>query len=87
MKKTPKVISVVKAKFMHDKTLRVTFNDGTEKELDFTKAFSKLGGYYSRFAEPKRFKRFIVRNGNLYWGRNEDVIYSTHSLYTNTMHK
>lgn len=36
-----------------------------------------MGENLNYFA-PERFKKFIVKNGNIYWGKNEDIIFPVH---------
>jgi hypothetical protein len=33
------------------------------------------------FAETNQFKKFIVADGNLFWCKNEDVIFPVQALY------
>jgi len=50
--------------------------------IDFLPLFQKfVKGSNLKYFSPKSFKKFIVTNGNIYWGRNEDVIFPVHVLY------
>jgi hypothetical protein len=50
--------------------------------VDFEPIFKKyVQGEFAVFAEPIPFKKFIVANGNIYWGKNEDVIFPAQNLY------
>ena len=66
-------------------TIRVTFSDHTEREIDFTRPFAKLKGYYAQYREPTAFQSFIIDGGNLVWGEDWDVIFPVWSLYSGSV--
>lgn len=60
------------------------FSNGKQKKFDFLPLFSKyVKGDFTKYALPSAFKKFILDNGNIYWGKNEEVIFPVHFLYSN----
>ena len=77
-----KNITVKAAKYIQDFAIVVTFSTGNYKLIDFLPLFNKhVKGDNLKYFDPQKFKRFIVKNGNIYWGRNEDVIFPVQLLY------
>ena len=75
-------LSIIKAYYLGNLTLSLTFSNGVQKRLNFSPLFRKhLKGYYKQFLQPPFFKTFIVANGNVSWGENEDVIFPVSFLY------
>lgn len=37
---------------------------------------------YSKYFDPKKYKRFAIENGNLVWGKNWDLIFPIEQLYS-----
>ncbi|TAE32942.1 MAG: DUF2442 domain-containing protein [Cytophagales bacterium] len=81
----PVTVSVVSAVYVDSYTIRVTFSDRTERDIDFTRPFAKLKGYYAQYREPALFRSFIIDGGNLVWGADWDVIFPLWSLYTGSI--
>ncbi len=76
------VITISNAYYLGNMTLLLTFSNGVQKRLDFTTIFQHhLKGYYEQFSNPSKFKRFVLANGNISWGKNEDVIFPVSFLY------
>jgi len=44
-------------------------------------------GTYTKYASQPAFRKFIIKNGNIYWGKNEDVIFPVSFLYNNSLAK
>jgi hypothetical protein len=52
--------------------------------VDFLPLFSKyVKGEYTKYFLTQRFRKFIVKHGNIFWGRNEDVIFPLDLLLEN----
>lgn len=69
-------IAVKSAKYLYDFTIAVNFTNGKIKPVDFLPLFHKyVKGENLIYFSPREFKKFIVQNGNIYWGENEDVIF------------
>jgi hypothetical protein len=60
----------------------LSFDNGQQRIVNFLPLFSKLSGVYLKYSLPENFKKFITKNGNIYWGKNEDIIFPVHQLYT-----
>ncbi len=75
------VIEVVSANYIGDHTIRVLFNDGNEKLVDFKPFLTKsLHPSISKYLDENLFKHFEIRNGNLNWN-DYDMIFPVHNLY------
>lgn len=81
----PLSLAVTKAEYVEGYTIRVSFNDGTEQVIDFTRPFKRLKGYYAQYREPEAFQSFTIDMGNLVWGENWDVEFPIWSLYTGSV--
>ncbi|WP_276501339.1 DUF2442 domain-containing protein [Terrimonas pollutisoli] len=69
-------ITVLAARYISDFSIAVTFSSGRTQLVNFLPLFEKyVKGDNLKYFAPERFKKFIVKNGNIYWGRNEDVIF------------
>jgi hypothetical protein len=80
--KADKKIAVQSAVYLKDFEILLSFSNGKQRIVNFLPQFSKLSGAYSKYFLPNSFKKFIVKNGNIYWGKNEEVIFPVHQLYT-----
>ncbi|HYV92483.1 MAG TPA: hypothetical protein VE978_11885 [Chitinophagales bacterium] len=79
-----KKVDVENAEYLRDFQIRLYLSNGKSKVVDFLPFFSKhVKGEYLKYFSPERFKKFIVKHGNIYWGRNEDVIFPLHLLLQN----
>jgi hypothetical protein len=82
MPKKLKEINIVSGKYVHDFILAITFSDDrgwkNTKLVDFLPLFHKyVKGDNLQYFAPANFKKFIVKNGNIYRGKDEDVIFSS----------
>ncbi len=76
-KKKEQNLTIVKANLLGGYKILLTFSEGLQRIIDFQPIFNKyVKGYYSKYYLPENFKKFIVENGNIYWGKNEGVIFS-----------
>lgn len=70
------------AKYINDFTIAITFSNNKTKLVDFIPLFHKyVKGENLDYFAPEKFKKFIVKNGNIYWGKNEDVIFPAELLF------
>lgn len=78
-----KVISVVEARHVKAFALEIAFADGKKKTVDFA-GFLKNHSHpqYNKYKKVNGFKQFHVENGNVVWGKNWDMIFPVHELYT-----
>lgn len=85
--KAAQQIAVVAAAYLKDLEILLFFNNGEQRIVNFLPLFSKLSGAYIKYSLPQNFKKFIVKNENIYWGKNEDVIFPVANLYTGIFSK
>jgi Protein of unknown function (DUF2442) len=77
-----KVIFIVSASYVTDFIISIQFNTGEKKVVDFLPLFHKyVKGPNLKYFSIENFKKFIVKNGNIFWGKNEDVIFTLDLLY------
>lgn len=69
-------LMIKSAKYVNDFTIAISLTNGKTKLIDFLPIFHKyVKGEYLNYFDPQKFKKFIVKHGNIYWGENEDVIF------------
>lgn len=52
---------------------------------DFLPLFQQyVKGDNLKYFAPANFKKFIIKNGNIYWGKDEDVIFPSTMLFNST---
>ncbi len=79
--KTTDLIEVISANYIGDYAIRVSFNDGNEKLVDFKPFLTKsLHPSISKYLDESLFKQFELKNGNLNWN-DYDLIFPVHNLY------
>ena len=77
-----KNLAVKSARYVQDFSIAITFTNGETKLIDFLPLFQKFAkGDNLKYFAPQNFKKFIVKNGNIYWGKNEDLIFPIELLY------
>ncbi len=78
-KKTEQEITLVSGKYLHDFIIALTFTSGRNKltrVIDFLPLFQQyVKGDNLKYFAPASFKKFIVGNGSISWGKNENVIF------------
>ena len=75
-------MKVTGAKDLGNHILRITFSDGTEREVsigDFIRQHPHP--QYNKYLDPKKFKKFNIENGNVVWGKNWDLIFPIEQLH------
>lgn len=78
-------VTVIAARYLNDFSIAVTFSSGKTKLVNFLPLFEKyVKGDNLKYFAPERFKKFIVKNGNIFWGRNEDVVFPASDLFKAT---
>jgi hypothetical protein len=75
-------ISIDKAQYVKDYTVKLFFNDGTDRDVDFG-AFllSHPHPQWDKYRDLRNFKKFKVVQGNIVWGKNWDLIFPEEQLY------
>jgi hypothetical protein len=77
-----KSISIRAARYMNDFSIAVTFSTGITQLINFLPLFEKhVKGANLKYFSLERFKQFMVKNGNICWGENEDLIFPAASLF------
>ncbi len=79
-------LSIIKAEYLCGCKILISFSNSRQRLIDFQPLFLKfVKGEYGKFFEPANFKKFAIKEGNISWGKNEDVIFPIAFLY-NTKH-
>ena len=66
-----KLISVLEARYVSGYMLRVRFNDGSEKTIDFSTWLQ--GEVFRPLREVRLFKKFFVSGGTVCWPNGADI--------------
>jgi hypothetical protein len=84
-KKAEQEVILVSARYAHDFIIELIFaSKGTKHTTfkDFLPLFQQyVKGDNLKYFAPANFKKFIVKNGNIYWGKDEDVIFPSNMLF------
>jgi len=77
-----KRIYIEKAEYTGDLSVKLIFNDGIERIIDFA-YFLKTRPHpqHNKYIKYNNFKKFRVENGNIVWGKNADLIFDDYKLY------
>lgn len=78
-KKIP--VQVTKANYIDGYRIAILFNDGASTEVDFHNFIFSKDGFLKMYQQPENFKKFKIKNGNLVWGKNWDLIFPIEQLY------
>lgn len=79
--KTEIGISIGSATYLQAYKVLLFFNNGEQRIVNFLPLFSTLAGAYAKYNQLQNLKKFIVKNGNIFWGKNEEVIFPVNQLY------
>ena len=66
-----KLVTVVQAHYVSGHRLRLRFNDGAEKTVDFTPWLR--GEVFRPLRDVRIFKKFFVAGGTLCWANGADI--------------
>ena len=70
------------AQYLSDYVIRIRFNDGTERLVDFKSfLFKSLHPSIKKYLDEKNFSKFKIIDGNLNWN-DYDLIFPIWDLYT-----
>lgn len=77
-----KPLSIVKAEYVGDLSVKIVFNDNTTKIVDVG-TFIKNHPHpqYNKYLNENHFKKFKIDLGNIVWGENWDLIFPLEQLY------
>ena len=74
-------LKIDSAKYLTDYVIRIKFNDGKEKIVDFKPFLSKsLHPSIKKYLDGKKFSNFSLIDGNLNWN-DYDLIFPLSDLY------
>jgi hypothetical protein len=78
--KTETPLKLSSAVYIKDFIIALNLSQGKDKFthlIDFLPLFQQyVKGDNLKYYAPQSFKKFIVKDNNIYWGKNEDVIFS-----------
>ncbi len=81
-KNKEEALLITHAFYLGNHTLLLQFSNGIQKRLDFLPLLRQYAkGDYATYLNKEKFKRFILANGNISWGKNEDIIFPVLFLY------
>ncbi len=63
--------SVIRAKYRGGYRIRVTFNDNSEKTIDFRQWLD--GPIFEPLKDPEYFRRFFIDGGTVVWPNGADI--------------
>jgi len=76
-----KTLKVEEAKYIGDFAIRIKFNDGTEKLVDFKPFLTKsIHPSVRKYLDERLFSSFQIIDGNLNWN-DYDMIFPIWDLY------
>jgi hypothetical protein len=75
------LIEIKSAVYIGDYAIRIIFNDGVNKQVDF-KSFLETSYHPSirKYLDENKFKEFEIIDGNLNWN-DYDLIFPVYDLY------
>ena len=74
-------LKIQAAKYLSDFAIRIAFNDGTEKLVDFKPFLEKsLHPSIKKYTNEQKFSKFRIVDGNLNWN-DYDMIFPIWDLY------
>ncbi|MBI1768288.1 MAG: hypothetical protein HY015_04180 [Bacteroidetes bacterium] len=74
-------LSIISADYISEFIIDLHFSDGKREKVDFLPLFMKyVKGDNRKYFSSTQFKKFRVVDGNISWGRNEDVIFTLDSI-------
>jgi len=76
-----KIVTIIKAEYIQNWKIKIQFDDGTEKTIDF-KPFIEGSNHpeIKKYLNEDLFKDFDIVNGNLNWN-DYDMIFPVWDLY------
>ena len=75
------VIEIISATYIGDYVIRIDFNDGVSREVNF-KPFLKTARHPSirQYLNKEKFRKFVIIDGNLNWN-NYELIFPLAELH------
>ena len=74
-------LSIISAHYISDFIIDLHLSNGKKEKVDFLPLFLKyVKGDNRKYFSPALFEKFRVVHGNIFWGKNEDVIFTLDSI-------
>ena len=84
----PDNLAILKSEYMDNYTIRLSFSDGTTNDVDFSNyLYRHPHPQYDKYRDLSKFKKYRIDNGDIYWGKNGDLIFPIENLYFNNLEK
>ncbi len=75
-------MKIVKAEYIEDYKVKLTFDDRKQRLVDFGEfILNSTYETFNQYKDLKKFKKFIIENGNIVWGKDWDLIFPLEQLY------
>ena len=78
-------VKISKAILVEPFVMKIFFNNLQYRIIDFRPFFNTLKGDYKKYNTPAAFKKFMIKNGELWWGENADVQVHPIDVYYNSL--
>lgn len=78
-------LKITKAILVEPFVLKIFFNNLQYRIIDFQPFFNTLKGDYKKYNTSTAFKKFMIKNGELWWGKNADVQLHPIDVYYNSL--
>jgi hypothetical protein len=84
----PDNLSITKSEYVTGYIIRLSFSDGTVNDVDFGNyLYQHPHPQYDKYRDLSKFKKYRIENGDIYWGKNGDLIFPIENLYFNNLEK
>lgn len=80
-------LTIVKSEYVDNYIIRFSFSDGTINDVDFGNYLYKHPHpQYDKYRDLSKFKQYkIDSHGDIYWGKNGDLMFPVENLYFNNL--
>ena len=78
-------LKIIDAVLIEPFVLKVFFNNEEQRVIDFRPFFNTLKGDYKKWNTQAAFKKFTIKNGELWWGKNADIQIHPIDVYYNSL--
>jgi len=84
----PDNLSIIKSEYIDNYIIRLSFSDGTTNDVDFAGyLYRHPHPQYDKYRNLSKFKKYSIENGDIYWGKNGDLMFPIENLYFNNLEK
>ncbi len=75
-------LSIQAARYLNGFSVAVTFSTGITQLINFLPLLEKnLKDKNLKYFSIERFKEFMIRNGRICWGKNEDIAFPAETIF------